>query len=62
VKRHVFPISARSFATLMKSQSWSDMLRLNGASKQDNVDFHYISLPYGYEEKGEEMFDPKEMN
>jgi predicted patatin/cPLA2 family phospholipase len=62
VKRHVFPISARSFATLMKSQSWSDMLRLYGTSKKDNVDFHYISLPYGYEEKGEEMFDPKEMN
>jgi predicted patatin/cPLA2 family phospholipase len=28
VKRHVFPISARSFLTLMKAQSWGDMFRL----------------------------------
>jgi predicted patatin/cPLA2 family phospholipase len=61
VKRHVFPISVRSFGTLMKAQSWSDMLRLYGTSKRDNVDFHYISLPYGYEAKGDEMFDPEEM-
>jgi predicted patatin/cPLA2 family phospholipase len=61
VKRHVFPISVRSFGTLMKSQSWSDMLRLYSTAKRDNVDFHYISLPYGYEAKGKEMFDPEEM-
>lgn len=61
VRRHVFPISVRSFETLMKAQSWSDMLRLYGIAKRDNVDFSYISLPYGYEAKGDEMFDPEEM-
>lgn len=61
VRRHVFPISVRSFGTLMKAQSWGDMLRLYGTAKRDNVDFHYISLPYGYEAKGNEMFDPEEM-
>lgn len=29
--------------------------------KKDNVEFNYISLPCGYEAKGNEMFDPKEM-
>ena len=61
VKRHVFPISTRSFSTMMKAQSWSDMLRLYNNSKRDNVKFHYISLPYDYEAKGKEMFDPEEM-
>jgi predicted patatin/cPLA2 family phospholipase len=61
VRRHVFPISVRSFSTLMKSQSWSDMLRLHNTAQRDNVEFNYISLPYNYEAKGNEMFDPEEM-
>ena len=61
VRRHVFPISARSFSTLMKAQSWSDMLRLHNNAQRDNVEFNYISLPYNYEAKGNEMFDPEEM-
>ncbi|MHC4498315.1 MAG: patatin-like phospholipase family protein, partial [Planctomycetota bacterium] len=61
VRRHVFPISVRSFSTLMKAQSWGDMFRLYGIAKEDNVDFNYISLPYDYQAKGNEMFDPKEM-
>jgi len=61
VRRHVFPISVRSFSTLMKSQSWSDMLRLHNSAQRDNVEFNYISLPYNYKAKGNEMFDPEEM-
>ncbi len=61
VRRHVFPISVRSFSTLMKSQSWSDMIRLYSNTKKDNVEFNYISLPYNYESAGSEMFDPEEM-
>ena len=61
VRRHVFPISVRSFGTLMKAQSWGDIFRLYNNAQRDNVEFHYISLPYGYEAKGNEMFDPKEM-
>ena len=61
VRRHVFPISIRSFSTLMKAQSWSDMLRLYNNAQRDNVEFNYISLPYDYEAKGNEMFDPEEM-
>ncbi|MHC4309101.1 MAG: patatin-like phospholipase family protein [Planctomycetota bacterium] len=61
VRRHVFPISVRSFSTLMKAQSWGDMIRLYGIAQEDNVDFNYISLPYSYEPKGDEMFDPEEM-
>jgi predicted patatin/cPLA2 family phospholipase len=61
VRRHVFPISVRSFGTLMKAQSWSDMLRLHNSAQKDNVEFNYISLPYNYEAKGNEMFDPEEM-
>jgi len=37
------------------------MFRLYGIAKEDNVDFNYISLPYDYEAKGNEMFDPEEM-
>jgi predicted patatin/cPLA2 family phospholipase len=61
VRRHVFPISVRSFSTLMKAQSWGDMLRLYNNAQRDNVEFNYISLPYGYQAKGDEMFDPEEM-
>jgi len=61
VKRHFFPISGRSFSTLMKAQSWGDMVRLYGIAKRDNVDFSYISIPNNYEAKGDEMFDPEEM-
>ena len=61
VRRHVFPISVRSFSTLMKSQSWSDMLRLHNTAQRDNVEFNYISIPYNYKAKGNEMFDPEEM-
>jgi len=61
VKRHFFHISGRSFSTLMKAQSWGDMIRLYSITKKDNVDFNYISIPNNYESKGNEMFDPKEM-
>jgi hypothetical protein len=61
VKRHFFHISGRSFSTLMKAQSWGDMIRLYSIAEEDNVDFSYISLPYDYEAKGNEMFDLEEM-
>jgi predicted patatin/cPLA2 family phospholipase len=61
VKRHVFPIAARSFSTMMKAQSWSDMLRLRNNARRDEVTFKYISLPHNFESKGDEMFDPEEM-
>lgn len=61
VRRRVFPISVRSFGTLMKAQSWNDMIRLYNVTQRDNVDFNYISIPNNYEAKGNEMFDPKEM-
>ena len=61
VKRHFFPISGRSFSTLMKAQSWNDMIRLYDRTEKDNVDFSYISIPNNYEAKGDEMFDPEEM-
>ncbi len=61
VRRRVFPISVRSFGTLMKAQSWNDMIRLYNVTQRDNVDFNYISIPNNYEAEGNEMFDPKEM-
>jgi hypothetical protein len=45
----------------MKAQSWGDMIRLYNTAQKDNVEFNYISLPYGYEAKGDKMFDPAEM-
>ena len=51
----------RSFSTLMKSQSWFDMLRLHDNAKKDEVEFHYTSLPYDYAPQGDEMFDLEEM-
>ncbi|GAH17753.1 unnamed protein product, partial [marine sediment metagenome] len=61
VSRRFIRIAGRSFSTLMKAQSWSDMLRLHSTAERDNVDFRYISLPNNYEPKGKEMFDPEEM-
>ena len=61
VRRHFFNISGRSFSTLMKAQSWNDMIRLYNVTQGDNVEFNYISIPNNYEAKGNEMFDPEEM-
>ncbi|AQT67678.1 Patatin [Anaerohalosphaera lusitana] len=61
VKRKALPIMKRSIATIMKAQAWSSMIRLRNIAKQDNVTFRYISLPENFEQKGEEMFDPKDM-
>ncbi len=61
IKRHFFSIAGRSFSTLMKAQSWGDMIRLYELAKEDNVDFSYISIPNNYEPQGDEMFDPEEM-
>jgi predicted patatin/cPLA2 family phospholipase len=61
VKRHSLYISMRSFSTLMKAQSWRDMMRLYVLAEKDNMGFHYISIPNNYESKGKEMFDPEEM-
>jgi hypothetical protein len=61
VKRHSIYISSRSFLTLMKAQSWGDMVRLYNLAARDNVGFHYISIPGSYEPQGKELFDPEEM-
>lgn len=61
VKRHFFPIVGRTIDTLMKSQSWGDMIRLRNRALQDRVAFHYISIPFEFVSKGEEMFDAEEM-
>jgi predicted patatin/cPLA2 family phospholipase len=61
VPRRFIKIAGRSFSTLMKAQSWGDMIRLYDRAKKDNVEFSYISIPNNYESKGNEMFDPKEM-
>lgn len=61
VPRRFIKIAARSFSTLMKAQSWGDMIRLYDRAEKDNVDFSYISIPNNYDPKGDEMFDPEEM-
>jgi len=61
VPRRFIKIAGRSFSTLMKAQSWGDMIRLYDRAEKDNVDFSYISIPNNYEPKGNEMFDPEEM-
>jgi len=61
VPRRFIKIAGRSFSTLMKAQSWSDMIRLYDRAEKDNVEFSYISIPHNYESKGNEMADPKEM-
>ncbi len=61
VKRNLFYISVRSLSTLMKAQSWKDMMRLYAVARRDRASFHYISIPSNYEPKGKEMFDPEEM-
>ncbi len=61
VKRHLFYISTRSFSTLMKAQSWKDMMRLYVIAKRDHAGFHYISIPSNYKPNSKEMFDPDEM-
>lgn len=62
VERSFFAIVGRSLETLMKAQSWNDMVRLYNQAQRDNVDFHYAAIPYDFVSEGEEMFDLEEMN
>lgn len=60
VKRHSAYITMRSFSTLMKAQSWKDMMGLYVIAGNEGG-FHYISIPSNYEPKGKEVFDTEEM-
>jgi hypothetical protein len=62
VPRNSLKILCRSFSTLMKAQSWSDLNRIYNSAQTDGVEFNYISIPDdGYTAHGKEIFDRKEM-
>ncbi|MCK5374934.1 MAG: patatin-like phospholipase family protein [Alphaproteobacteria bacterium] len=62
IPRRVLQIVNRSFQTMMKSNSWSDLIRLYSITKKDEVDFNYVSVPDKYEPLSKKMFDQPEMN
>lgn len=55
-------IAHRSIDTMIKSAALNDLFRIYSTAKKDNIDFNYIGIPSDYVWKGEEAFDPKEMN
>lgn len=61
VKRNAIKILERSFYTMMKIQTWSDLNRIYLLAQQDNAEFSYMCIPKEYTPKSKKLFDSKEM-
>jgi len=61
VNRYAISILNRSFFTLMKSQTWNDLVRIYWLAKRDNAEFGYMCIPKDYVPQSKKMFAPKEM-
>jgi hypothetical protein len=62
ITRGLGSISARAIGTLLKVSGINDLYRLYLSTRDDDVEFHYVSLPAGYVRSTEKQFDKKEMN
>jgi predicted acylesterase/phospholipase RssA len=55
-------ISARAIGTLLKVSGINDLYRLYLSTRDDNVEFHYVSIPPDHVRTTEKQFDEAEMN
>jgi hypothetical protein len=62
VTRGVGSISARAIGTLLKVSGINDLYRLYLSTRDDDVEFRYVSLPADYVRTTEKQFNKDEMN
>ena len=62
ITRGLGSISARAIGTLLKMSGINDLYRLYLSTRDDQVEFHYVSLPADYVRTTEKQFDRTEMN
>lgn len=59
VKPKVFSIAARSITTLIKSQNWGELYRIDRMAKDDGAEFHLLAVPPTFTRVAKEFFDPE---
>ena len=59
VKPTTLQIAARSIATLIKSQNWSELYRIYRISLDAGADFNFLSVPASFSYQTKEIYDPK---
>jgi predicted acylesterase/phospholipase RssA len=52
-------IAARSIATLVKSQNWSELYRIYRISLDAGADFNFLAVPASFSFQTKEIYDPK---
>jgi hypothetical protein len=62
ITRGLGSISARAIGTLLKVSGINDLYRLYLSTRDDDVEFRYVSLPADYVRTTEKQFDEAEMN
>jgi predicted acylesterase/phospholipase RssA len=62
ITRGLGSISARAIGTLLKVSGINDLYRLYLSTRDDNVEFRYVSIPPDYVRTTEKQFDEAEMN
>jgi hypothetical protein len=62
IKRGLGSISARAIGTLLKVSGMNDLYRIYLSTRDDDVEFRYISLPPDYVRSTDEEFNEAEMN
>jgi predicted acylesterase/phospholipase RssA len=61
VERNAIKILEHSFYTMMKMQTWGDLMRISRLAHADGAQFGYMCIPRDYVPKTKKMFDPQEM-
>ena len=59
IPQTTFKIAARSIATLIKSQNWSELYRLYRLAVDGGADFNFTSVPDDFNFKTDLIYDPK---
>ncbi len=62
ITRGLGSISARAIGTLLKVSGINDLYRLYLSTRDDDVEFRYVSLPADYVRTTEKQFNKEEMN
>lgn len=61
VRASTLKIAERSINTLIQQQTSGDVLRLFNFARENDIAFNYTEIPDDFDEKSEELFDPKFM-
>lgn len=59
IPQTTFKIAARSIATLIKSQNWSELYRIYRLAIDGGADFNFTAVPDDFNFKTELIYDPK---